>query len=71
MSQSPRAQSIEVAGDVRYISFAPQDAGTATGVLGITAQGQMIVADLNGDGRVVGLQLMGASLQRRPEADRR
>jgi uncharacterized protein YuzE len=27
----------------------------------------MIVADLNADGRVVGLQLMGASLHRRPE----
>lgn len=71
MAQASRAQCIEVAKDVRYINFAPQDSGTNTGVLGITAQGQMIVADLNADGRVVGLQLMGAGLNRRPEGERR
>lgn len=71
MSQASRTQSIEVASDVRYINFSPKDSGTNTGILGITAQGQMIVADLNADGRVVGLQLMGASLQRRPEEGRR
>jgi uncharacterized protein YuzE len=56
----PRCHHVNVPDDVCYVMF--QDGEVAQTIdLGKTTRGEMILADLDADGRVIGIELVGLS----------
>ncbi len=63
---------IDIAPTVCYLRFGPWDSHRETAVIGRTVRGEMMIADMDAEGRVIGIELVGTrSRVRRRTGERR
>ena len=55
-----RCQKIAVAREVCYIGFVRQQADHSAELPYLTARGEIIIADFDADGRIIGIELVGS-----------